>query len=148
MRLSIACTMVSRLRGLSRSVSDGRVLLLVPCNDVQTFTMHRNIDIAFVSQDGIVLESHRNVKPCRRLHNRRAAITLERFSCSGFWYEPGDCVSLTLPSEGLGYQPGLSDCKSGFDQFDPGFKSVDSFDLEAEERGRRSSDYENMSCVR
>ena len=98
MRLSIACKTLSRLRGLAGNVSDDAVLMLAPCNDVHTFTMRRAIDVAFASWDGVVLESHREVLPRRRLRNRRAAITLERYSRDGPWYEPGDWINLAPPT--------------------------------------------------
>ena len=57
MRVEIACSTWSRLRGLlGRKRFDG-VLLLMPCNDVHTFGMKAPIDIAFVEQDGFVAES-------------------------------------------------------------------------------------------
>lgn len=92
MRIQIACSLISRLLGLrGRDAFDG-VLLLVPCNDIHTFGMCRPIDVAFVSADGAVLESHRDVAPNRRLRNRRASATLERFSTDDAWYEPGDLM--------------------------------------------------------
>ena len=92
MRVEIACSLRSRLLGLyGRDAFDG-VLLLVPCNDIHTFGMRRSIDVAFVSADGAILESHRGVAPNRRLRNRRAAATLERFSTGGAWCEPGDLI--------------------------------------------------------
>lgn len=96
MRVEIACSLRSRLMGLfGRDAFDG-VLMLVPCNDIHTFGMHRPIDVAFVASDGAVLEAHRDVAPNRRLKNRRAAATLERFSTEDVWYEPGDLIQHSL----------------------------------------------------
>ena len=96
MRVEIACTMRSRLLGLyGRNAFDG-VLLLVPCHDIHTFGMRRPIDVAFVASDGAVLEVHRNVAPNKRLRNRRAAATLERFSSEDSWYQPGDLIRQSL----------------------------------------------------
>lgn len=92
MNFEIACTARSRLLGLlGRSRFDG-VLLLVPCHDVHTFGMSRPLDIAFVAADGTVIESHRSVEPCRRLKNRKAAATLERYACASPWFASGDRI--------------------------------------------------------
>ena len=92
MNVEIACTLRARLMGLyGKDAFDG-VLMLVPCNDIHTFAMRRPIDVAFVAADGAVLESHRAVTPNRRLRNRRAAATLERFASESAWYVPGDRI--------------------------------------------------------
>ena len=92
MELEIACTMRARVRGLFGHAGFGGVLLLVPCNDVHTFGMTAPLDIAFVSADGTVLEAHRDVGPRRRLKNRRACATLERFARPGPWLAPGEPI--------------------------------------------------------
>ena len=99
MNVEIACTLLSRLRGLLGREPHGAALLLVPCNDVHTFGMSRAIDVAFIASDGMVLESHRNVTPNRRVRNRRAASTIERFACGEAWCEPGDRAQLVLRLE-------------------------------------------------
>lgn len=90
--------MRSRLLGLHAHGDFDGVLLLVPCNDVHTFGMNRPIDAAFVAADGTVLEAHRGVTANRRLRNRRASATLERFSSNAAWYEPGDFIRQDLES--------------------------------------------------
>lgn len=96
MRLEIACTMRARLLGLfGRPGFDG-VLLLVPCHDIHTFGMRRPIDVSFVSADGLVVESHRAVLPRRRLKNRKAVATLERFASDAPWFAPGDRIQEKL----------------------------------------------------
>ena len=92
MKMEIASTVRARLRGLlGRSDYEG-VLMLVPCHDIHTFGMRRPLDVAFVTRDGTIIESHRNVPPRRRLHNRQAAATLERFSDGSWWFRPGDRI--------------------------------------------------------
>lgn len=92
MKLEIACTMRSRLRGLlARPDFDG-VLMLVPCHDVHTYGMRHAIDVAFVVRDGTIVESHRNVLPGRRLKSRKAVATLERRASEDPWFVPGDRV--------------------------------------------------------
>ena len=94
--VEIACTVRSRLKGLyGRGGFDG-ALLLAPCNDVHTLAMRRPIDIAFLAPDGTVLESHRNVGANRRLKNRHASATLERFATNDPWFQAGDSIQHCL----------------------------------------------------
>lgn len=94
METEIACSLKARMRGLlGRERFDG-VLLLVPCNDIHTFGMHRAIDVAFVSAGGTVLESYRAVGARRRIRCRRAVATLERFASESPWFERGEKVVL------------------------------------------------------
>ena len=94
MRILLASTMRTRLIGLIGMRDFDGVLVLVPCNDIHTFAMKRVLDIAFVAQDGTVVEAHRAVPPNRRLRNRKATATLERFANDGEWYVPGDCIEI------------------------------------------------------
>ena len=96
MKIEVACTLASRLKGLLGRTSHEGVLLLVPCNDIHTFGMRRSIDVAFVDSDGAVLESRRAVCPNRRIRNKEAAAVFERFACDDAWYEPGDLVQHAL----------------------------------------------------
>lgn len=101
MKAELACTIRSRLKGLlGRAELDG-ALVLTPCNDVHTVGMRRPIDVAFVSAEGVVLESMRDVGPNRRLGNARARATIERFSDEGPWLMPGDRVQQYLQIERL-----------------------------------------------
>lgn len=95
MNIELACTTRARLKGLyGRSSFDG-VLLIAPCHDVHTLGMKRPLDIAFVSSEGVILASHVEVGPNRRLRDRRAAATLERFSCESAWFAPGERLDLS-----------------------------------------------------
>ena len=70
-------------------------LLLAPCNDVHTAGMRHRLDIAFVDAQGLVLEAHRDVGPCRRLRNKSAEAVVERFSsCATPWFTAGDRVGV------------------------------------------------------
>ena len=100
MKVEIACSLAARLRGLAGRDSFDCALLLVPCNDVHTFTMHRQIDIAFVAADGAVLESYRNVLPMRRMRNRKAVAVIERFSSREWWPTTGDVLELSHSRDG------------------------------------------------
>ena len=93
---SFACTVRDRLVGLFRAGDGGGVLVLAPCRDVHTFGMRADIDVAFVASDGTVLESHRAVRPGRRMRCRNAVVTLERVAGGGAWFSPGDSVLLAI----------------------------------------------------
>ena len=62
--------------------------------NLERVAMQRALDIAFVAPDGTVIEAHRAVPPNRRLRNRKATATLERFASDGEWYVPGDCIEI------------------------------------------------------
>ena len=96
MKLKIACSLRSRLVGLRRYERLDGALLLVPCRDIHTFGMKRPIDVAFVASDGTVLESHLAVAPRKRLRNRRASATLERYASEDAWYMAGDIVEMSF----------------------------------------------------
>lgn len=92
--IEILGSLLSRLRGLLFREPDEVTRLLVPCNDVHTFGMKYDIDIAFISKDGVVLETFMDVGPKRRLRHRQAAMVAERFSQRGGWIRPGDRLEL------------------------------------------------------
>ena len=90
----MATSMAQRLRGLFGRGGFEGVLVLCPCNDIHTFGMRKAIDVAFVAEDGTVLESYKEVRPCRRLRCPSARATLERFSREGSWFEEGERVDV------------------------------------------------------
>ena len=94
MKIVITNSKRARLRGLLFRKEFADMLLLQPCNDIHTIGMTRPIDIAFITPEGIVLESHRSVGPFRRLRCEAAYATLERFASQDRWYERGDIVDL------------------------------------------------------
>jgi uncharacterized membrane protein (UPF0127 family) len=100
MKVELACSQAARLRGLAGRDSFEGALLLVPCNDVHTFTMRRQIDIAFVAGDGTVLESLRDVPPRRRMRNRKAVAVIERYSSRKWWPTAGDVLELSYSRDG------------------------------------------------
>ena len=106
MRMRIATSFAARMRGLlgvmpGNELAEG-VLVLAPCRSVHTVGMAFALDIAFVSSEGRVLASQRQVPPGRFLKRRGAAAVLERRSCKCPWYEPGEFVSLAVPEEPVG----------------------------------------------
>ena len=63
--LLIAARFRRKAKGLLFSPEHAGALLLAPCNDVHTAGMRHRLDIAFVDAQGLVLEAHRDVGPCR-----------------------------------------------------------------------------------
>ena len=94
MDVFIASSVTQRLRGLFGRRGFSGTLLLDPCSDVHTFGMREPIDVAFIADDGKVLEVFRYVGPRRRLRCRDARATLERFSRDGPWLRPGERIAL------------------------------------------------------
>ena len=68
--------------------------MLAPCNDVHTFGMTKPIDIAFVSTEGLVMASYKNIGKRRRMRCRKAAVTLERFSRNTPWFKEGEFIAI------------------------------------------------------
>ena len=101
MNIEIACSRMSRLRGLLGRKEFPGVLMLMPCNDIHTYGMRRAIDVAFVSSDGVVIESYRAIGARRRLRCKAAAATLERFADDAPWFECGDCIGVKMARRGL-----------------------------------------------
>lgn len=97
MRLTVASSVPSRVRGLLRRPPDGGALLLVPCKDIHTVGMSRPIDVAFIDADGLVVEAHRALPPFRRRRCAAAVAVVERYSvCDSPWFSVGDHVGMTL----------------------------------------------------
>lgn len=94
-RLVLATRLTSRLRGLLMSPASDAILLLAPCRDIHTFGMGYAIDVAFIDESGMVVQSRRDVMPNRRLRNGRAAAVLERFAIPReVWFEEGDRLEI------------------------------------------------------
>ena len=86
----------ARVRGLLGAKRSKGVVMLAPCNDVHTFGMAELIDIAFLDEQGRVLESYRAVGPRRRIKCRKAVAVLERFSVNDPpWFSAGERVEMT-----------------------------------------------------
>ena len=96
MRIKLATSLRSRLRGLLGRDDFGGVLVLAPCNDIHTFGMREAIDIAFVASDGTVLAAHRNVPPRKHLRCKRAAATIERFATDAPWFTKGNRITIRI----------------------------------------------------
>ena len=70
------------------------MLLLAPCNDIHTFGMKRNLDIAFIDSKGTVVKAATGVTPSRRMRVPGAAAVLERHACGLPWFQEGDQIQI------------------------------------------------------
>lgn len=107
-RFCLAASFFDRMVGLFSKQIGGEVLVIVPCNSIHTFGMKSAIDIAFIKEDGEVLESYENVPPWRVRKYRSACAVLERRrdpqktnGCFGgndypVWFKKGDKVELCI----------------------------------------------------
>lgn len=94
--LCVACTPVSRLRGISAHAALRGVLVLAPCADIHTWFISQSIDVAFVDAQGTVLEACRGLPPRKRKRCKGACFTLERWAePDAVWYERGQTLALT-----------------------------------------------------
>ena len=94
MKVELACSLRARFRGLIGWEGFDAVLLLAPCNDVHTFGMRGEIDVAFIDANGMVIESWRGLGARKRRRCKRAVATLERFSKDEPWFEVGDQLEI------------------------------------------------------
>lgn len=81
-----------RLQGLLFKEKDGLTRLFVPCNNIHTYGMTKDIDIAFIDRNGIVIEVVTNMSPKRKRKNKEACVVAERFSSAKPWLLPGDKI--------------------------------------------------------
>jgi hypothetical protein len=85
---------LERLRGLLFTKRDAAPVALMRCASVHTFGMAYPIDIAFVGQGGVVLETRTAVGPGKVLSNGRAAMVCERPHTEAPWLYPGQRVEV------------------------------------------------------
>lgn len=93
-RFELSTSVPERMRGMLFRKPDEVTRLLVPCHDIHTFGMRHELDIAFISRTGQVLEVHRKVAGKRRLKRKGASMVAERFSREGDWLKAGDRIRL------------------------------------------------------
>jgi|GluameStandDraft_1065615.scaffolds.fasta_scaffold52387_2 RNA polymerase-interacting CarD/CdnL/TRCF family regulator len=93
-RFELSTSVPERMRGMLFRKPDEVTRLLVPCHDIHTFGMRHELDIAFISKTGQVLEVHRKVAGKRRLKRKGASMVAERFSQEGDWLKAGDLIRL------------------------------------------------------
>ncbi len=98
-RFELSTSAPERMRGMLFRKPDEVTRLLVPCHDIHTFGMRHELDIAFISKTGQVLEVHRKVAGKRRLKRKGASMVAERFSREGDWLKAGDKIRLGVAYE-------------------------------------------------
>ena len=95
-RFSMTSSTMGRLRGMLFGDYDDS-LVLVPCCDMHTVGMRRDLDIAFLDSGGLMLESYRSVGSGKRVRCVRSRAVIERFACpEAPWFLPGDRAVLTV----------------------------------------------------
>lgn len=94
LRAALATTYMQRIRGLFSKKLSAEIICLCPCNDIHTFGLKREIDLAFIDKRGIVLRSYCNVKPFRRVRYAQADFVVERFSTDSDWVKQGNKVRI------------------------------------------------------
>jgi hypothetical protein len=87
-------TWFKRLKGLLGTEGDAEPVALMRCRSIHTYAMGYPIDIAFVDEQGRVVDAVRSLEPNRRASNPDAFLTLERPAADSPWFEAGERVSL------------------------------------------------------
>ena len=85
-----------RLRGLLGTRPDAPPVALVGCGRIHTLGMRYRIDVAFVGEGGVVIETERSVRPGCFLGDGHARVTLERPHQRSAWFVPGETVEMEL----------------------------------------------------
>jgi len=97
MRIQIASTLFSRMRGLlsERICANGEILMLVPCSSIHTFGMREPIDLAFLDREGTVLKAQRALRSRSFASCKGALCVLERRSdpATG-WFRAGEQIKV------------------------------------------------------
>ena len=86
-------TWLRRLKGLLGTTEEAEPVALVRCRSIHTFAMGYPIDIAFVDEEGRIVDAIRSLEPNRRASNPDAFITLERPAADAPWFEVGERLS-------------------------------------------------------
>ena len=85
-----------RLRGLLGTRPDAPPVALLRCGRIHTLGMRYRIDVAFVGEGGMVLETERSVCPGCLLGDGQAQVRLERPHQRSAWFVPGETVEMEL----------------------------------------------------
>lgn len=92
--MRLAVNRRSRLKGLLFTKPHKELLLLCPCNSIHTVGMRHALDVAFVDERGLVVDSFCKVGRSTFLRNRKAKIVLERFACNKPWFVKGEKITI------------------------------------------------------
>lgn len=91
-------TFRERLTGLLGTTEQAEPVLITHCDSIHTFGMNYPLDVAFVSEEGIVLETRR-LWPGKVAHCPNGSFVLEWPAGQGAWLKKGDKVALALLGE-------------------------------------------------
>jgi hypothetical protein len=97
--LILATSFKQRMLGLfagDTKEMEGKGLLICPCNDIHTFGLKREIDVAFFNRNSEVIYSEKAVKKNRIIVKSEASAVLERPHSKEPWFEVGDTIGLCV----------------------------------------------------
>ena len=88
-KLLFATSFFKKLRGLYFK-PNGSLLILFGCKSIHTLFFRRNIDVAFLSKELVVIKSVRNLSPWKFVFCNKSKIVVERFSDENSkWFKEG-----------------------------------------------------------
>lgn len=94
---------LEKAHGLLGTGDDASPVVLAGCSSIHTFGMRYPIDVAFVSGEGVVLRSCRELWPNRLVSCRGSHLVVERPSSDEPWFEEGDVLGLAPGASQIGY---------------------------------------------
>lgn len=96
-QIHVASGLFDKALGMLVPRNQQTLLVLIPCRSIHTFCMKSNLDVAFISKEGSVLFSERNVKAGRVIKQKKAVCVLERYSdVNMHWFEEGQQIRLSV----------------------------------------------------
>ncbi|HAA49358.1 MAG TPA: DUF192 domain-containing protein [Planctomycetaceae bacterium] len=97
--LHVASTIWSRFCGLQlrRPLPPGHGMLLVPCRSIHTMFVRFAIDVLFLSEEGVVNEVRRDVRPWRVVVPRHPVHAVLEMAAGSVDVETGTAVSVESP---------------------------------------------------
>ena len=120
-RIVLVDSWTGRLRGYlgRREPQPGEGMLLVPCNAVHMFGLKFPLDLIFLNQSGVVVETIEDLRPWRRtsrIGNARFALEIPRGTIEASYTRVGDRFAWTSPEPVFSPPPRLN----GLWKFEPG----------------------------
>lgn len=99
--LHLAMSIWSRFVGLQfrRTLPPSHGLLIVPCSSIHTMFVRFAIDVAFLSDEGIVTEIRKNMRPWRIAVASRAAHAVLEMAAGNSDLEPGIRLTIDAPAD-------------------------------------------------
>ena len=102
-KLHSATNIWTRFVGLQfrRNFPDGHGLLIVPCRSIHTMFVRFAIDVCFLSQEGIVVEIQKSVRPWKILFPQQPAYAVLEMSAGQAKMEQGTELQVNVPHTSL-----------------------------------------------